>query len=130
MYSITKKDYGWLLVFGDSISEVEMMKWVEESKKVLAMGSKKDFGVFVDMRTLKPLAQSTKDIMVKGQMLFKQAGMVRSVVILQSAVITMQFKRIAKESGIDAWERYISAETTPDWQKKGEEWLKSGKDPD
>lgn len=130
MYSITKKDYGWLLVFGDSISEVEMMKWVEESKKALASGTKKDFGVFVDMRTLKPLAQSTKDIMVKGQMLYKQAGMIRSVVILQSAVITMQFKRIAKESGIDAWERYISAETTPDWQKKGEDWLKSAKDPD
>ena len=45
--------------------------------------------------------------MQEGQKLFKNAGMERSVVILSTAMVTMQFKRIAKETGIYEWERYI-----------------------
>jgi hypothetical protein len=129
MYSIEKKDFGYKLVFGDFIKADEMKKWVEESRKALA-AAPKEFGVFVDMRTLRPLPSDSQVSMEEGQKLYKKKGMVRSAVILDSKVITLQFKRIAKETGIYEWERYIDASATPDWEKTGLEWIRDGKDPD
>lgn len=129
MYSITKMDYGYKLVFGNSITKEEMEKWVSESETALA-NAPAEFGVFVDMRTLKPLLPEVQEIMINGQAKYKKAGMVRSVVILNNPTVTLQFKRLAKESGIYEWERYIDASTITDWEVKGVAWVKDAKDPD
>ncbi|PIQ23367.1 hypothetical protein COW36_08450 [bacterium (Candidatus Blackallbacteria) CG17_big_fil_post_rev_8_21_14_2_50_48_46] len=107
----------------------EMKEWVKASQKALE-DAPSEFGVFVDMRTLAPLPPDAQEAMQEGQKLFKQKGMVRSVVIVNNAVTKMQFMRIAKETGIYAWERYIDAGTVSDWQAKGEAWLVEAKDPD
>ena len=56
--------------------------------------------------------------------------MERSVVILNSPLMTMQAKRLSKESGIDAFERYIDASNDTNWEKHALAWVKSGVDPD
>ena len=129
MYKIDKTYYGFKLTFGDFIKEDEMKQWVEESRSALS-GAPASFGVFVDMRTLKPLPPGAQSYMEEGQKLYKDKGMKRSVVILNSASIQMQFKRLAKESGIYAWERYIDASNTPNWEKVGVDWIMNGVDPD
>ncbi len=129
MYKIEKKDYGFKLTFGETIPVDEMKRWFDESKKALA-GAGDGFGVFVDMRTLQPLLPEAQAVMRDGQALYKQKGMVRSVVILANPVITLQFKRIAKESGIYAWERYIDASSVANWEAVGVAWVRDGKDPD
>ncbi len=129
MYSIEKKDYGFKLTFSDFIKADEMARWVDESKKALA-GAPKEFGIYVDMRTLKPLPAESQKVMETGQKLYKQKGMTRSVVILSSATLTMQFKGIAKETGIYSWERYIDASKTSNFEKVGVDWIKNGIDPD
>jgi hypothetical protein len=129
MFKIEKKPFGIKLTFGEFILKAEMEQWLEESKKALA-GHEGVFGVFVDMRTLKPLPTDSQEVMVKGQQLYKKAGMTRSVVILDNSITTMQFKRLAKESGIYAWERYIDASTITNWEKAGVDWIVSGTDPD
>ena len=129
MYSIEKTDWGVTLTFGGFMDASEMRAWVNESKEVLkdvASG----FGVLVDMRTLKPLSEEVQAVMQEGQKLYKGQGMSRSVVILASAVVTMQFKRIAKETGIYAWERYIDASSNANWQEKGIAWVRDTIDPD
>lgn len=129
MYKIEKTGYGFKLIFADFINSEEMKKWVDDSKKVLLTASS-GFHILVDMRTLKPLPADAQQYMQDGQKLYKQKGMVRSVVILASSVVKMQFKRIAQETGIYQWERYIDASSTPDWEKVATDWLKSGIDPD
>jgi len=84
-----------------------MKQWVKESEKVLASQAP-GFGVFVDMRTLSALPPESQKHMEEGQKLFKQKGMVRSAVALNSAITTMQFKRIAIDTGIAKWERYLA----------------------
>jgi hypothetical protein len=42
----------------------------------------------------------------------------------------MLFTHLARESGIYQWERYISAESTPDWETLAWAWVKGEKDPD
>ncbi|MBN2415517.1 hypothetical protein JXO52_06730 [bacterium] len=107
----------------------EMKAWVDDSKKELA-DAPEAFGVFVDMRTLKPISVDAQVQMQEGQQLYKAKGMVRSVVIVDSAVTKMQFKRIAIRTGIDEWERYIDASANPDWHKAGMAWINDAIDPD
>ncbi len=129
MYKIDKTVYGFKLTFEGFIKTEEMKQWIEESKKVLANKTGK-FGIFVDMRNLKPLPSDAQQLMVEGQSVYKQKGMERSVVIVDSSILAGQFKRLALSSGIYKWERYIDASTTNDFEKKGEDWIKSGIDPD
>jgi hypothetical protein len=129
MFKTEKVDYGVKLTFGGFIKKEEMAQWVLEAEKIISLLPSK-FGVFVDMRDLKPLPHDAELEMQKGQKLFKQKGMERSVVILSNAVTTMQFKRIAQETGIYQWERYIDASKTTNWEESGKKWLVSSIDPD
>lgn len=129
MYQINKTAYGYELIFSGFIDEAEMSAWVKDSKTKLATQSG-SFSVFVDMRSLKPLSPQAKLEMEEGQKLFKQKGMERSVVVLNDALLTLQFKRIAKETGIYQWERYVDASKNADWESKALAWVKKGTDPD
>ncbi|MDH3890383.1 MAG: hypothetical protein OEV49_04815 [candidate division Zixibacteria bacterium] len=128
MYIIEKTEYGYHMTFGGKILEDEMAAWVEESVQVLAEQRGK-FSVFVDMRTLEPIASESQVQMQKGQRMYKQKGMERSVVILESATLTRQFQRIAKQTGILLWERYIDASLVKDWEKVALDWIKNGVEP-
>lgn len=129
MYRIEKKPFGFKLTFGGYIQADEMERWAQESAQALKtqFGA---FGVLVDMRTLKPLPADAQEVMVEGQKQYKGKGMTRSAVVLDSAITTSQFKRLGKESGIYAWERYINAAQVRDWEQVGEAWIARGVDPD
>jgi len=129
MYKIEKTGYGYKLTFSGYMTADEMSKWVEESKQTLAPQTGR-FGVYVDMRMLKPLPPDAQKHMQEGQKIFKQKGMEKSVVILNDTILTMQFKRIAKETGIYEWERYVDASKDNNWEQKGLNWIKKGVDPD
>jgi hypothetical protein len=130
VYKIAKKDFGFQLTFGDTIDVAEMTRWREEARASLA-GAPKSFGVLIDMRTLKVggIPPDAQKVMVEGQGLFRKAGMERSCVVLQSATVTMQFERLARESGIFAFERYINAAQKPDWEPKAIGWIRNKIDP-
>ncbi len=130
MYSISRQGYGFQLTFGGSIDLDEINRWREESRKALA-AAPKSFGVLIDMRELRPgdLKVNAQPVMVEGQQLYRNAGMERSCVILQSATVTMQFQRLASESGIDAYERYINASAHPDWHTMAIAWIEKKVDP-
>lgn len=129
MYKIEQRPWGYYLIFGGSMDATEMRKWVDESEALLK-NAPATFGVFVDMRTLKILVPEAQEAMQDGQKAYKRAGMVRSVVILQSALVTLQFKNIAKKTGIYEWERYIDASSVSDWERVGIAWVRDAKDPD
>ncbi len=128
MYSIKKTEYGFRLRFGGSIEADEMEMWKEELRSALR-SIRKGFAVFVDMRTLEPLSDEAQIPMNEGQRLALEAGMSRSVVILKDNITTLQFIRIARQSGIYETERYISAVENPAWEEMGLAWILDGKEP-
>jgi hypothetical protein len=130
MHNIAKQNYGYQLTFGGNIDLDEIKRWREKSRAAL-VGAPKTFGVLIDMRSLGPggLRPEAQPVMVDGQEMYRKAGMVRSCVILQSATVTMQFQRLAKESGIDSYERYINAAAHPDWQTKAIAWIENKVEP-
>jgi hypothetical protein len=129
MYQIEKRPSGFLLTFGGKIQKPEMSRWLEESRSQLAKTSGA-FGVIIDMRSLAPIDGETQAVMVEGQTLYKSKGMNRSAVVLANPVLTQQFKRLAQQSGIYSYERYIDASTVPDWTKAAVAWVREGVDPD
>jgi hypothetical protein len=129
MYKIEKNDAGFKLTFSGTTNKEELERWLKESENALK-GIKGAFSVIIDMRTLVPLRPDAQALMVKGQGLFRAKGMQRSAVILNDAVVTGQFMRLAKESGIYAYERYIDASSDSQWHRHAEDWVRSGVDPD
>lgn len=129
MYKIEKRPSGYLLTFGGFIDASEMQAWLMESERALA-AAVGPFGVVVDMRQLSPLAPETQQVMVKGQQLYKNKGMQRSAVIVNNPLTAAQFKRLANDSGIYVWERYIDASSVPNWDKIAVDWVKNKVDPD
>lgn len=105
-----------------------MAAWLKEAQVALAEAPD-SFGVLVDMRGLKLLSAESKVLLLDGQKRFKAAGMVRSALILDSMLLTLQFKSIAKETGIHAGERYFTA-STPEVEERAVEWIVSAMDPD
>ena len=129
MYKIERTDFGVRLIFDGFMKQEEMAKWVAESEQFVKSLPPK-FGVIVDMRGLKPLTAEAEKEMQNGQKLYKKSGMERSAVILSSAVVTMQFKRSAQETGIYQWERYIDASKVANWEEVAKKWLVNAEDPD
>jgi hypothetical protein len=129
MYKIEKLAFGYKLTFAGSISESEIQQWYDESVTQLASAPSK-YGVLIDMRTIQALVPGARDIMMKGQQLYKSKGMERSAVIVNSAITKMQFTRLARESGIYEWERYIDASGVSDCENVGIAWIQKAQDPD
>ena len=123
MYKIEKTDLGFQLTFGGDMTEAELQTWYEESAEVLT-GVHLPFGVIIDMRTLAPLPVEAQGVMVRGQAMYRSHGMQRSCVILDDAITTIQFMRLARKSGIFKYERYIAASEHRDWLAKAENWVR------
>ncbi len=125
MYEIKKTTTGPLakydLRFSGFIQADEMKRWVAETKTAL-VGAPPKFVVNVDMRGMKPLPPDAQEFMEGGQKLYKQKGMLRSAVLVDSVVLKMQFERLAKQSGIYEWERYFAA-SDPSYEVAIKQWL-------
>ncbi|MGD0989528.1 MAG: hypothetical protein ABR874_17085 [Candidatus Sulfotelmatobacter sp.] len=128
MYKIEKTDIGFKLTFDGIVTQADLLPWFEESKKALST-CKKPFGVIIDMRGLELLPPEVQAEIVKGQMLYRDGGLERSAVILGDPIVTIQFMRLAKKSGVYEYERYIDASSDAQWEKHAEEWVRSGIDP-
>ena len=128
MYEIRSAPYGFRLRFAETIDEEAMRAWLDESRRML-QDSPSSFGVFVDMRTLRPLSEKARVLLLKGQRLYQCAGMERSVVILDSPAIHSHWQRIAQQSGIWPNERYIDAGQVEDWETAGIRWITEGREP-
>lgn len=127
MYKIDQIDIGFKLTFGGTVTKEDLGPWFEESRKALNT-CKKPFGVIVDMRDLGLLSPGVQAEIVKGQMLYRDGGLQRSAVILSDPIVTIQFMRLAKRSGIYKYERFIDASSDAQWKKHAEDWVRSGID--
>ena len=123
MYKIERTDLGFYLTFGGDMTKDEMEKWYEDSEQVLT-GQQAPFGVIIDMRTLAPLRVEAQGAMVRGQSMYRSRGMQRSCVILDDAITTIQFMRLARKSGIFKYERYIDASAHRDWLAEARNWVR------
>jgi hypothetical protein len=125
MYKIEKTELGFHLTFAGNMTKAEIEKWYTESEHVLKE-PQAPFGVVIDMRTLALLPVEAQEIMVRGQSMYKSRGMERSCVILDDAITRIQFMRLARQSGIYKYERYIDASAHKNWLAEARDWVSHG----
>jgi hypothetical protein len=123
VYKIDKTELGFNLTFAGDMTKDEIEKWYTESEQAL-LGQQSPFGVIIDMRTLAPLPVEAQEVMVRGQSMYRSRGMERSCVILDDAITTIQFMRLARKSGIFKYERYINASEHRDWLARARNWVR------
>jgi hypothetical protein len=106
-----------------------MESWLEASRETLA-SMEPGFAVLVDMRGLDLISPEVKTLFEYGQRYYLHKGMSRSVVIVANSTLAVQFKRIALQSNIYDWERYLDASTLVNWEQLALDWVRHAVDPD
>ena len=127
MYAIGFLYCGFQFILAGQVTAQEMQAWMNDVQRHL-LSSPKDFGLLLDLRTLAPLSPAATTTLATGIQLCQQRGLRRTAVIVLKRATKLELARLAKESGIDQWERYLSADDTPDWRERGLAWIDQGID--
>jgi hypothetical protein len=131
MHRIEATQYGYRLVLEGFLQRAEVGQLLETIKKTIQPAEKgKSFPLLMDLRNSRAVPADARDLMKEAILFCKQVGMERNAVVLNSAIATLQARRLGKETGIDRWARYIDASSRPDWEKIAIDWLTGVKDPE
>ncbi len=129
MHRIEQTQYGYKLVFEGFLQKQDLSTLLDDMRQTIRSRGRK-FPVLLDMRHSRAFPADAQVILKEAILFFKQVGMERNAVVLNSAIATLQVRRLGKETGIDATSRYIDASTERDWEKVAIDWLVSAVDPE
>lgn len=129
MHRIEQTQYGYKLVFEGFLQKQDLSTLLEDMKQTVFSRGRK-FPVLMDMRHSRAFPADAQEILKEALRFFKQVGMERNAVVLNSAIATLQARRLGKETGIDAASRYIDASAEQDWERIALDWLVKAVDPD
>jgi hypothetical protein len=129
MHRIEQTKYGYKLVFEGFLQKQDLGTLLDDMKSTIRPRGNA-FPVLMDMRHSRAFPREATEIIKEAFLFCKQAGMERNAVVLNSAIATLQARRLAKETGIDRWIRYIDASTEPNWERVAVDWLVKAIDPE
>lgn len=127
MHKLEETKYGYRVTFEGFMSPEDMGKLLTDVKAKVR--PRDDFAVFVDFRRAPAFSAETQEVLKDVIGAFKERGMGRQVVVLNSAIATLQAKRLSKETGVIEFCRYLDASTDPEWEQVAMDWLIKGVDP-
>jgi hypothetical protein len=124
-----RTEYGFRMNASGYITPAEAKVWFEDIKAKVGIKKGRGFGVMVDIRGQKANPPETQEITKNAMIWLKQNGMVRSAVVLDSTVARLMMVRMAKQTGVYEWERYIDASKDTDWEHKAIDWIVNAAEP-
>lgn len=127
-YEIEATDYGMRLSFKGFISPDEIGQLNRQMERVIG-GLPDGFGVIVDMRENRAFPNEVAELMKRQIDMCKERGMGRGAIVLQSAIMTLQARRITSEAGISPQVRFLDASSDPDWEKTAVAWISQATEP-
>lgn len=129
MHRIEQTQYGYKLVLEGFLQKQDLSTLLDDMKRTVFSRGRK-FPVLLDMRHSRAFPADAQEILKEAIRFFRQVGMERHAVVLNSAIATLQLRRLGKEIGIDASSRYIDASTQQDWERIALDWLVRAVDPE
>ncbi|MFP3939101.1 MAG: hypothetical protein ACLF0P_02235 [Thermoanaerobaculia bacterium] len=127
-YEIEATDYGMRLAFKGFASPEEIAELNRQMERTI-VGLPDGFGVIVDMRENRAFPHEVAELMKKQIDMCKERGMGRGAIVLQSAIMTLQARRITSEAGISPQVRFLDASADPKWEQTALEWISQGVEP-
>jgi len=129
MHRIEETPYGYRVTFEGFLQREDAGTFLAAMKRTVKPRTG-GFSVLVDMRTSRAFPAEAQEVVKQAILFCKAAGLERNAVVANSAIATLQAKRLARETGIEDGIRYIDAASEPDWERVAIDWLTSGIDPD
>ncbi len=127
-FKVEEADYGMKLYILGFISPQDAAQMNQEIKKLGAkLGD--TFGAVVDMRENRAFSNEVAELMKEQIGICIDVGMVRAAIVLQSAIMTLQARRLIAETGIADRVRFIDASSDDDWEKTATGWASRGLEP-
>jgi hypothetical protein len=128
MHRIEETNYGYRLTFEGFLKRDEAGELLAQMKSTVKPRNG-GFAVLLDMRHSRAFPAEAQEIIKEALIFCKNAGLERNAVVLNSAIATLQAKRLARETGIAQWIRYIDASAEPEWEKVAVGWVADAVDP-
>jgi hypothetical protein len=125
---IHETEYGIRIVTNGLLSKEDLKRMGREAGQIVPR-LRKGFGVLHEMRGMFTLPPDAREVMKRNMEVAKQSGMGRSAQILDNAVVTLQFSRLAKEIGISDTMRQFDSSKAPDCERAAIDWIVKGIDP-
>lgn len=124
------RPFGFAIIAPGLISEMDARIWIDDLYQLVTRSGRTTFGLLVDIRRQRANPPGATALIQQAMRWLREAGCVRSAVVLDNSMALIQIRRLAAETGVDAYERYINAVATPDWERKAEDWIVRGIEPD
>jgi len=118
MFSFEDREYGYKLSFRGFIRADEMYSWLQEAERRISRQGG-PFCLFMDIRDLRPIPLDAQRYLEEGYKLLRNRGLLRSSIIFENPVTSMQFRRLAMQTGIQNRERYIDSTQQIDYEEQG-----------
>ena len=128
MHRIEETSYGYRLTFEGFLQRDEAGELLAKMRSTVRPKNG-GFAVLLDMRHSRAFPAEAQDLIQSALSFCKTAGLERNAVVLNSAIATLQARRLAKQTGIATWIRYIDASAEPEWEKAAVGWLADAVDP-
>lgn len=129
MYKVEAREFGFLLVLKGKVLDEEMQQFHLASVLTLKESGRKRYGILLDIRELLPVSAKSRIIIKKNQRMFKKNGLMRGAIILGHPETAAQFIRMAKETGVYEWGRFIDTFICRNWERAALNWIVRGIDP-
>lgn len=127
-YDVKTTDYGLELSVLGFINPSEVASMNQDIERL--GGQQNDgFGVIVDMRANRAFSNEVAELMKEQIGLCVKTGMNRAAVVLQSAIMTLQARRLVTETGMEQRIRFIDASSDGDWHTTARDWVERGSEP-
>lgn len=127
MFEIDITDFGFKVTFSGHMSKENAQTYKDALPSIIKNLPEK-FGILVDMRELKPLGPESQAIMTSSQELVHHR-LTRSVTVVNSPILAMQFRRLSKKSHVLDTKRFLDASKMPDWESVSRSWIVNAEDP-
>lgn len=127
-FDVEATDYGMRLAVKGFVSPEDVAEMNQRVEQIVS-AQKGSFGVLVDMRANRAFSNEVAELMKQQIEVSKHHGMKRGAIVLQSAIMTLQARRITTETGIGPEVRFIDASADDDWEKSAVAWVARGQEP-
>jgi hypothetical protein len=129
MHRIEETPYGYRVTFEGFLQRNDAGTLLD-SMRSKVRPREGGFSVLVDMRSSRAFPFEAQEAVKQAILHCKEVGLERNAVVLNGAIAALQARRLARETGIEAYIRYIDAASEPEWERVAVDWLKDGIDPD
>ncbi len=120
--------FGMEIILGGPLTAAQAEELLRDLQRKLPPSGGR-FGVLIDGRQARAFPADTQAVLKRCIQLCQERGMQRVALALESPIVTLQARRLARDTGTLAWSRCLDT-ARPDWDRAALDWLVHGTDPE